>query len=351
MLTGENGILTQANTAKEKTERAEIIERAQTDILGKQAENNGDITKNQLKTILEKYFKDVPEVLSDDLSDLELTAKDEYGGHKIKVSDIWSGTTSTGGTLAKDVLKIDSTVTEPKDRSPYVKYNGMNCRVLYNDNTHGLQIITEGNLEENITLGNGDSMVTASDFTYEGDWTIADGIKWAAASYNGAVDNLNKKAKSYKDTKGIAIDARCLGSIPTLASNSKFQDDNSGMWSNNTYAYLEEGSWNNKFKDKDTNYTEDVNQLKALGLNVSSGYTWTWLASRDVYSDSDTTVFFVRAVGSTGNTDLNGLCYVHSNSIPTCISPSNGFRPVFLLSSNVVISGGDGSSENPYVIE
>lgn len=29
---------------------------------------------------------------------------------------------------------------------------------------------------------------------------------------------------------------------------------------------------------------------------------------------------------------------------------SSGFRPVFLLTSNVVINSGDGSSGNPYVI-
>ena len=59
MLTGENGILTKATTAKENTQRAEVIERAQIDIVSAQAENeSGDITKAQLKTILDKYFTD-----------------------------------------------------------------------------------------------------------------------------------------------------------------------------------------------------------------------------------------------------------------------------------------------------
>ena len=43
-LIGENGILTQANNARKQTERAEIIERVKTDILGEQAENEGNIT-------------------------------------------------------------------------------------------------------------------------------------------------------------------------------------------------------------------------------------------------------------------------------------------------------------------
>ena len=35
MLTGENGILTRAQNAKEETEKANVIEQARTDILGK----------------------------------------------------------------------------------------------------------------------------------------------------------------------------------------------------------------------------------------------------------------------------------------------------------------------------
>ena len=45
MLTEENGILSQAQEPKKKTERASIIEQIQVDILGKQVENaSEDIT-------------------------------------------------------------------------------------------------------------------------------------------------------------------------------------------------------------------------------------------------------------------------------------------------------------------
>ena len=53
MLTGENGILTQAQNAKKETERAKIIEEVQLDILGKQTENgSGDISADELEEIL-----------------------------------------------------------------------------------------------------------------------------------------------------------------------------------------------------------------------------------------------------------------------------------------------------------
>lgn len=352
-LTGENGILTRAGNAKEQTEIADVKERVQTDILGVQAENqSGDITKGQLVGILEKYFNNVPtaEELPDDLSELDLTTKEEYGSHIIKISDIWNGTFSgeSNKTLAKDVLKTDATATEESSKSPYVTYNGRLCRVLYNDDEHGLQIITAESIGD-ITLGYGDTEVEATDFTYDGTATVDDNLKKAVASYNNVVDNLNNKAKTYMDTKGIATDARCLGSIPTINSSSKFQGDTtSEMWSG-TYPYLETYSWNNKFKNTDTNYSEDVKQLNDLGLKVSSGYTW--LASRHVNSRSGDTFFNVRIVNSSGDERGNTLCYVDSDGFTRSHAPSDGFRPVFLLPSNVVISSGDGSSGNPYVIE
>ncbi len=352
-LTGENGILTRAGNAKEQTEIADVKERVQIDILGVQEENqSGDITKGQLVGILEKYFNNVPtaEELPDDLSELDLTTKEEYGSHIIKISDIWNGTFSweSNKTLAKDVLKTDATATEESSKSPYVTYNGLDCRVLYNDDTHGIQIITAESVGD-VTLGYGDTEVEASDFTYDGTATVDANFYKAAASYNNVVDNLNKRAKTYMDTKGIATDARCLGSIPTLNSSSKFQGDTtSEMWSG-SYQYLTDYNWNNKFKNTDTNYLEDVKQLNDLGLNASSGYTW--LASRNVSSNSSITYFEVRMVDSGGDAIGNNLCDVRSGGTTSSRAPRRGFRPIFLLPSNVVISGGDGSSGNSYVIE
>ena len=88
-LTGENGILTRASDAREQTERANVIEQARTDILGIQADKkDGNITKGELKTVLDKYFDDVPE---DFTIDDVFTTKDEYGNHEIAVSEIYNG--------------------------------------------------------------------------------------------------------------------------------------------------------------------------------------------------------------------------------------------------------------------
>ena len=93
MLTGDNGILTRAGEAKEKTERAEIIESAKTDILGQIAENKGkDITKEQLAIILNKQFKNVDEnTIPDDIlnNDIKLMTIDEK--YAINLSEIYDG--------------------------------------------------------------------------------------------------------------------------------------------------------------------------------------------------------------------------------------------------------------------
>ena len=92
MLTGENGILSQAQNAKEETEKARVIEQARTDILGKQTETgSGDILSVDLKEILDKYFKDVPSA-NEIKTDTVLTTRDEYGeNYKITVSEIYDG--------------------------------------------------------------------------------------------------------------------------------------------------------------------------------------------------------------------------------------------------------------------
>lgn len=96
MLSGENGILQRAKDAKIRTEKATIIESAQTDILSQIAENNGeDITDSQFKAILGKYFKEesIPNEIPENLSNLELTTSD--GKYKIIASEIYDGKIKT----------------------------------------------------------------------------------------------------------------------------------------------------------------------------------------------------------------------------------------------------------------
>ncbi len=116
-LTGENGILTQAGNAKEKTEIADLIERAQIDILGVQSDNNGYITEKQLAEILGKYG-----TVSGEGEDKILTTDK---GYIIKVSDIWNGTTTVGkaeGVSVGDIFDKTGEIEEKLHIGDFINY-------------------------------------------------------------------------------------------------------------------------------------------------------------------------------------------------------------------------------------
>ena len=96
MLTGDNGILTRAGEARDRTEISQIVESAKLDILAQITENQGSgISKDELKAILSKYFVDVANLdIPDDLtnSTIKLTANQENGGYQnIPLVDIYNG--------------------------------------------------------------------------------------------------------------------------------------------------------------------------------------------------------------------------------------------------------------------
>ena len=87
VLNGENGIVKQAQKAKEESKIKELKEKVRIDIAGKRVENiNGELRVSVLKEILDKYFDNVP-VETQITSETELKAKEEYGKYEMKISD------------------------------------------------------------------------------------------------------------------------------------------------------------------------------------------------------------------------------------------------------------------------
>ena len=140
MLSGDNGILQRATDAKTNTERASVIEQAQTEILGQIAENKGEtITETQLKAILGIYFEDFDDELPDDLSEttITLTAKNEYGGYSnIALADIYNGKIVKAVTHTYHLISTNAK-----------SYSG-NCIVyLYDENDNVVPILEAYNVE------------------------------------------------------------------------------------------------------------------------------------------------------------------------------------------------------------
>ncbi len=92
-LVGNDGLINKAKTAKEKAEKASIIEQIQTDIMAKQAENMSmDLSQNELKEILNKYVEKEEDIKYDETDTSKIASiitKD--GKYKILLSDIWDG--------------------------------------------------------------------------------------------------------------------------------------------------------------------------------------------------------------------------------------------------------------------
>ena len=201
------------------------------------------------------------------------------------------------------------------------------CRVLYEASSeYGLQIITDKNIS-NVTLG---------------------GSTWAIGSdsYNNAIQTLNTEAGKYLNTE-YATDARCVGSVPTN-QNGTFTNKNSENAGPVKLQFTSSVSGANNMKEADTNYETDETEMYNLSI-FTTGENY-WLASRDVRSNSSGCRFRVCFVNTEGELGSGGLCDVSSVGNSVGYSPVFGLRPCFALKSDIKITGGNGTSENPYTM-
>ena len=87
LMKGNSGIISKADESKSQTERKEVIEKAKMTISEKVVNNGGnELTRSELKEILEQYFINVPE---DYTLETILKTKEENGKYEIKVSEIY----------------------------------------------------------------------------------------------------------------------------------------------------------------------------------------------------------------------------------------------------------------------
>ena len=108
-LTGENGLINKASNAKLKTQRAQIIEQARIDIFDKQSMNKkSEISMEQLKEVLNKYFENVPEDIDITKVDtIMLNSNKKYGEiQNIALSEIYNGKILISGNQIQEQIKI-----------------------------------------------------------------------------------------------------------------------------------------------------------------------------------------------------------------------------------------------------
>ncbi len=222
---------------------------------------------------------------------------------------------------AGEYIKYDTGVTSVGENGVVI------CRVLYDATSeYGVQIITDKNIT-NVTLG---------------------GKDWATGrdSYNNAIATLNNEAGKYLN-KAYATDARCVGSVPTN-QNGTFINKNSENAGPVKLQFSSSVAGANNMKDEDTNYKTDKAQLEKLNIWTTGEYYW--LASRSVFSISSACNFYGRIVIPGGSLDSRYVCYVKGDGDADGYSGARGLRPCFSLKSDIKITGGNGTSDEPYTM-
>ena len=213
----------------------------------------------------------------------------------------------------------------------YYKREQIKCVVLYdNSSNNGIEIIPMKSVN-NVLLGYMDPTVE------EG----ADYFEKAVNSYNNAINTLNNAANDWLNTD-YADKARCIGSVPDNPSHEEemFVSDET---------FMLDSKYNGKLKNTDNNYVEDVNQMKMLNIqNINENY---WLASRNISLGNQSYDYCIRLIDNKGK--INGACvpYLLGGDYGTGFNRIYGLRPVLHLKSNLKISEGDGTEENPYILQ
>ena len=152
MLTGQNGLLSQAQNASEQTKKADVIERAKTEVIAVQTENQGNITKNEYVQIIKKYFEgieDIPdEDFPDDFTGAILKAKDEYGGQEIDLSEIYNGPfylKGTGEIFSASDIDANPSLFYGKTVEGYISTNTSTWQIFYAD-SENIYLISKNNI-------------------------------------------------------------------------------------------------------------------------------------------------------------------------------------------------------------
>lgn len=321
-LTGENGILTRATDAKEQTEIASVREQAQLDItnwVADKMENGEDVivnTPEKIQEILESVNQNNENKYYKGFTDTGITTPN---GYEVPYEELYITSSSGEETASKTIedLVAGDIVYYDTGNTSVGNEGIIECIVLYDSSLeYGVQIISADTVDT-VTLGDSDFNTSMN-------------------SYNNAITTLNAKAGDYLNETYVS-DARCVGSVP----NNKNAESG-----NFTSAYSYMSSY--IFKDADTNYETDYNQMEAL--NITTADDSYWLASRNLGSLPATSALAVRFINNSEGLSDSWMCRIYNAGERASESFSYGIRPVFTLNSGIKVTKGDGDI-TPYTLE
>ena len=359
MLTGQNGILTQAQNAKTTTEKAEVKERAQTDIVGVQTETEStEISKTALKRILDKYFDNVP---NDIKSDTEITAKAEYGGAKMKVSDIYSG------EIIERYMAADiANATQEEKQSiygatvtgytlPSGTTTDVGWKIFYADNSN-IYLIADNYVERNnLPNSTTESGVVTANKPNDGSYARSAYFTNILGDYAGSARITDSRLKAlnndYFNTKNYSSTNANMKSVAymmdTTAWNSKFLDNNKADYCiGGPSVELLFKSYNEKYKTAFESQASSATgyQIRKTSSNSWADYINSMLSTSDslyvIRSTSNACAYWLTSPSSNGDGYVRSVThdgdvytshYVETNNLNNYY----GFRPLVCLKSNI----------------
>ena len=355
MLTGQNGILTQAQNSKQATEKAEVKERAQTDIVGVQTETQStEISKIALKGILNKYFENVPDDLK---SDTEITAKAEYGGSKMKISDIYSG------EIVDRYMAADIANATQEDKQnlygatvtgytlPSETTTDVGWKIFYADNSN-IYLIADNYVERNnLPNSTTESGVVTANKPNDGNYgarsayftNILGDYAGSARITDSRLKALNSdyfNTKNYSSTNGNMKAVAYM--MDTTAWNSKFLDNNKADYCiGGPSIELLFKSYNEKYK---TAYESQASSATGYQIRKTSSDSWanyvsSMLSTSDplyvITSPSNAEGYWLASPSANYDDFVMTVYYGGVVDFDTYYVNRNGFRPLVCLKSNI----------------
>ena len=348
MLSGDNSILKRAGASKDSTEIAQEKENItlayNSLIIDKKVENSGTISGSDFDKVIKSY----------DSRASATSERDKYivtfsNGHKYSLYNSGKITEYTTTPYAVDELTVK--VSGDTVESPYyVNYPSakgtIKCRVLYNDSTYGLQIISTKSVTK-VLIGKDDPNENVT-----GD---PGSIERCINSYNRAITTLNEKAEEYiatNDGSVLATDARCVGSNPD-SKNKNYPENLTGN-ERKAQMYVLENDYNEKIFKSNNFWQTDNTRLSKLGLLkiTDAKNDWYYLVRRVCFEYSGLNFCISLVSGNSGTLNNWGLFRMNTSGVIDEHDnyDTGGLRPIFLLSPNVKIIGGEGTEEVPFEI-
>ena len=278
--------------------------------------------------------------------------------YRFKVVDRFNGEIAICETRPIDESKnikiadISSKVPSNVKEKVEVEFDGEDYIVLYDKGEivngtklTGAQLISKNVMENVFKLGYEDlTLPTVAKFGKNIDDDDIDlYLEKAVYSYNHAVDTLNTACSDLvlNDSNKDLVDVvRCVGSNPVSPSDPEnFTAFTSDFLEDNPYddGHYRAGVGNGIGRPEDENYLADYDRMVVLGItqanNVEDNEGWTyWLASRFIYSQSESVDFNMRYIYFDDSCNDHSLASVDSGSAYSDWT-GHGLRPVVSLKS------------------